>query len=75
MTKIHLKSKNNGLELDDFELSCIILVMQKINSEKWNKERNGLYLDYHDRRVLNKLVKIQDKRRFENFQKLFKVNK
>ena len=46
--------------------------MQKIDSEKWHKGRNGLYLDFEDKKILKKLVKIQEQRRLENCKQLFK---
>ena len=61
----------NPVELNDFELACIILVMQKVDSEKWHRGRDGLYLDFHDKKVLKKLVKIQEERRISNCKALF----
>ena len=52
------------------ELASIILCMQKINSEKYLKGRNGMYLNYFDRKLLRKLEKIQESKRFKRFQEI-----
>lgn len=54
------------IKLSAFELSCIVLVMQKVDSEKWHKGRNGLYLDSHEKKVLKRLVKLQEKNRLNH---------
>lgn len=46
--------------------------MQKIDSEKWHKGNDGLYLDFEDKKLLKKLVKIQEQRRLEKCKQFFK---
>jgi len=56
---------NKLIQLDNQELSAIIWVMNKLDSEYLAHGRNGCYLDHYEKKLLAKLRKEQ-KRRNEN---------
>jgi len=60
-----MKLADDSIKLDDQELSAIIWVMNKLDSEYLAHDRNGCYLDHYEKKLLAKLRKEQ-KRRNEN---------
>ena len=60
-----MRLPDDTIKIDSQELSAIIWVMNKLDSEYLAHGRNGCYLDHYEKKLLTKLRKEQ-KRRTEN---------
>lgn len=62
-----------NVTFDTQELRAIIFCLQKIDSEKYLKGRNGMYLDHYEKQILKKLQEELAKQCGIEFKELFNV--
>lgn len=68
-----MTSHQFSISLDIQELRAIIFCMQNIDSGKYLKGRNGMYLDHYEKQLLTKLQKQLAKQCGISFEELLKT--